>query len=690
MTIHRVVMVAAVPPARPAVLREALERYREAGARIVLVCDFDPSAFVLPPGIAEVHALDARQGRRTAEDDRGARLPARATWHRARSDRWVIDAAQDAALLVAVDLRAVHTVWQLARRNRRAYAVNGIIPGLRALESLGRNRTEAATERRAPRLRRPARVARRWIGRLGRRVRNQTTALGLPWRPDLRWPIRRRMTTSLGVATDDIARRAGRVRDPARRADELGRACEIELDAGSVPPFHGRAVDARLAVADAAYVKGNLAKAARQTARLRALLFHRGIHIDSLDSPLTSDAEGYLAAFHASAVGGALAHAAGRRAPAQPPPGDRAHRLLVVTWANANFLGEILARYRARRDIEVRFLDLGTDPVRQHLSRTREIVSARLAAATGRPSAVAGEVEDWLRPHLTWADTVFVEWCNVAPAIVSLVDPGRARVIVRLHSYEALTMWPHLVDLSRIDDLVFVAAHVRDLAVTIVPRLRQPGAPRLRVLPNAIDLARFRLPKVADARFTVAMIGVRSVVKDPCWAFEVIRLLRREDPRHRLLLVGADFDATTSAAAAAYDRRYRRELEALEAEGAVVRHAFTADVPGVLRQAGVLLSSSVREGAQQAVIEGAASGAVPVVRDWPFFAGRPNSARSMLPSGWVVATPDEAAARILGATATEAGWRTAGAAASEHALATWDWGVVAPAFDRLFLDGVGA
>ena len=84
-------------------------------------------------------------------------------------------------------------------------------------------------------------------------------------------------------------------------------------------------------------------------------------------------------------------------------------------------------------------------------------------------------------------------------------------------------------------------------------------------------------------------------------------------------------------------------------------------------------------------MEGAASGAVPVVRDWPFFAGRPNGARTLYPPGWVVGTPEEAAERILEVTATEESWREAGARAAEHAMTCWDWTVVAPRFDRLIL-----
>ena len=101
------------------------------------------------------------------------------------------------------------------------------------------------------------------------------------------------------------------------------------------------------------------------------------------------------------------------------------------------------------------------------------------------------------------------------------------------------------------------------------------------------------------------------------------------------------------------------------------------------RDVGVILSTSVRESFHLGLIEGAASGAVPVVRNWPFFAGRAAGARSIFPADWIVETPAEAADRIIAHTASEEVWRKTGEAAAEHALITWDWSVTQAEYDRL-------
>jgi glycosyltransferase involved in cell wall biosynthesis len=296
----------------------------------------------------------------------------------------------------------------------------------------------------------------------------------------------------------------------------------------------------------------------------------------------------------------------------------------------------------------------------------------------------------WAAPlaeQLDWADVVWVEWCQRTAALVTMLDPGDARVVVRLHSHEAFTVFPHLLDLSRVDDVVFVAGHLRELVRQVLPGLEDTT--RTHVVPNLLSLDRFSAPggKEADARFTLGVVGVDAVAKDPLWAVELLARLRGRDARYRLLLVGTPIgaaDATGGAGA----QRYRAELDARLAQadvaGAVDEVGRVEDVPGVLRRIGVLVSSSTRESFHLAVVEGAASGAVPVVRDWPLLA-RYGGPRALFPADWVASDLDAAAARVLQATATPEAFAAAGTGAREAALAAFDAPQVAPTYERLLL-----
>jgi glycosyltransferase involved in cell wall biosynthesis len=475
-----------------------------------------------------------------------------------------------------------------------------------------------------------------------------------------------------------IAAVARRLADPALKAAQFERAATADLAAARCPAYLSAAVSAQLAMATASFRKRQVSQATTWFWKAASLLFHRAVHFDALTSPLATDPQRFLRPLYRSAAARFLMTPRGRHTAAALPPTERPQRILFAYHGNDNFLREIRRRYEEHPDTEVACLNLADDPVGAALTTGRRMITYLFKGA----SADGDPVEAFLRPHLNWADTIFVDWCTAHAVLLTLADPGTTRVILRLHSFETFTVWPHLVDPSRVDDVVFVSEHLRDLTLAAVPALAGPHG---HVLTNAMNLRRYAGEKPASARFTLGLVGVGSIAKDPRWAIEVLRLLRRHDDRYRLSLIGTEINPSTSAAAASYAAGYRADLAEFEAAGAIRRLGATDDVPAALRDIGVILSASVRESFHCALAEGAASGAVPVVRDWPFFAGRPHGARTTFPADWVVASPTEAAERILTLTATEDVWRTAGLAAAEHALATWDWSVTAQDFDGLLL-----
>lgn len=460
------------------------------------------------------------------------------------------------------------------------------------------------------------------------------------------------------------------------------------LARGEVPRLLLDAYRAQLDRADAQLAHGRVKLAAESFARAVGLAFSRNIHFDAMMSPLARDPYGFTQPLRESVVAARLRSARGRSVTpsthddSSSATDDAPSRIVLATGGNANFLREILVLLESRRECASTFVDFGEN---RRLFRGADNTALLVEEILTRKGGLTRRVERELRPVLDEADVLFVEWCTALAVLTGLVDPGNTRVIVRLHSFEAFTHWPHLLDFSRIDDVVFVSDHLRDLALDAIPGLVEPGAPRLHVLPLAMDLRAHVRPKTQDARFNVALVGWGSVAKDPAWALEVLRMLRRQDERYKLLLVGSEFAEHASPAAAVYAQRLSAELAPLEEIGAVQRLGPSDDVPAVLSSVGVILSSSVRESFHAALVEGAASGAVPVVRDWPFFASRVTGARTLFPVDWMVRTPEEAVARIIDTTSDADRWRRTGGAAMTHALATWDWEVVKPAYEGLFL-----
>ncbi|MGW4155724.1 glycosyltransferase family 1 protein [Micromonospora chersina] len=707
-----VLMVLGAVPGRVAVLTDALEQFRSLGVTVRVATTFDPAEKIpAATELAEVHLLPTAKelGPRFGRMIKRAN-PGRRPWLRAQRDPWVRRHAKRADVLVALDAQALHTVWQLAQRHRRADAVYGIAPALRAVEkraadparyrrprlaTVGPSPVVLASSTRSQTVDLAKRVFEASTGQKAMKLsplrwfwRRAVAAPGVPER--FRGRIAKRVHRSMHLAghrssANQLALAAqGRLKSATTRGHLLGPIVEAELNQGKLPEHLMTVAKGQLKVADGFLKKRNPGKAAPHVLRAFDLMFHRIAHFDGVSSPLAEDPEGFLAPLHRSEAGKALATPRGRRAAAEFPPAGRPHRMLFFTGLNDNFVGSIISRYEAMPGVEVRRLNLVEESIRPVLSNGRTNLVHHMLAGTSKR---AEEVQEAWGHHVAWADTVFVDWCNLPAAMLTMIDPGTARVIIRLHSFEAFSWWPHLTDWSRVDDVVFVSEHLRDFTLAAVPRLRAPQGPRTHVLTNAMELHRYAVPKPsADARFTLGLIGLSSLAKDPRWALAVLRELRRRDERYQLKLIGDDLRASLSPAVRAYVAQLDAELAELEPSGAVVRTGRTEDVPGALTDVGVILSTSVRESFHCGLVEGAASGAVPVVRDWPFFAGRPHSARNLFPSDWVVSTPEEAAERILAVTASEETWREAGRSAASHVLSTWDWSVTQKDFDRLLLE----
>jgi glycosyltransferase involved in cell wall biosynthesis len=648
---------------------------------------------------AEIHGLPRKNLRRAVDLPYGERV-----WTRSHRDPWLRERARNAHVIVAVDDGAVYTVWQLAQRNRTAKAVMGFVPAISAVREL-----KQLDELPTPHLTVPPALAAREFGRSLKRLPDATARyltarpimrrrLGAKlWRLPLRAPgvpagIRlatgRRVAEAMRWADKHtgaayaLALTASKIKDPKTKADLLYEAAQIEYGRGIVSKHTDKAARALLAYADQLQAEEKYLEAAGTMQRAMAISFHRVAHIDGLSSPLAKAPKKFIKPYHESRAMQTVTTPRGRW-PAASPPTDRPLRLLVMTSANDNFLHPILDRYRDHPDVEVRYLDTVTQAGLKRVSwADRRIMQERL----GGDPEFAASVEGLMRPYLDWADTVFVDWCVGPPAMVTEIDPGDTRIIVRLHSYEAFTRWPHLVDWSRVDDFVFVAEHLKGLTLELVPQLHGPRAPRMPVVYNAVDLGSFAREKTRDARFNLGLVGVGQVVKDPLWAVQVLKRLREQDDRYRLLMIGGDMDRDFSTATKKYRNKMEKVLAPLVESGAVRRLGATDDVAGKLTEVGFILSTSVRESAHLGLMEGVASGAVPVVRDWPFFAGSTyGGARTVFPEGWVVDSPKAAAERILRINESEESWLDSAKLATKHAMSTWDWSVVSRDFDELIL-----
>jgi glycosyltransferase involved in cell wall biosynthesis len=683
--VTEILLLASMAPLH-ATLAEAVEKFHQRGAVVRLAGMTPVSRTHADIGLDDVRSLHLEAEGRSPAFWRmhfASNSPVR-TWLHVRNDDWTLEHAARADLLVALDNQGLLSIWHLARRNKAAAARIGLGPALRALDELSagdrRQRPDAPAAQ-------PARDQVTEDGRpTWRRAMLTLAARRLasspsPTRTERRLlrvgPLASRTRVELGTAVMESALVSGAA-DTARevaaglggalqRADFLGELVARDLDEGRTPALLVDAYSAELDYADELLGGGEHEQAAASFLQATRLAFHRAAHMDTVESPLAQNPAGFVAPLQQSQVFRRLTEQAGRGQGTSGPRrvSGRPTRVVLATMDNTHFLSEIRAQLERSEAFEVRAVD------HNDYKRRFWVHQTPMLASELRHGSVRNRADDTFRPLLDWADVVLVDWCTPLAYAFTLVDPGSTRLMVRLHSFEAFTVWPHLMDFSRLDDIVFVSDHLRDFTLQAVPRLAASDL-ATHVLPNAVDLRRCVRPKPDEARFNLGLIGYSVVAKDPRWAVEVLCRLRGTDPRYRLLLVGHDLYAGPTAAARRYAESFRVDLDELEPSGAVRRIGHTDDLPSVLTEVGTILSTSVRESQHIGLLEGAASGAVPVVRDWPYFAALTEGPRTMFPDDWVVQSPKEAADRILWATEDVTRWRAIGAAASKEAIATWD------------------
>lgn len=403
---------------------------------------------------------------------------------------------------------------------------------------------------------------------------------------------------------------------------------------GDVAPL----ASALMQAVDRSLDAGDSTALARRLTLVLRLMFHRELHADTEHSPLVDDPETFLAPLRSSRAWRRLQDGTDRPPRAFDRRAGERPRVAVLPGSYGKFAVPVAAALGAVADVDI--VDVTARRLLVGLGVHPDIVAARVAQALGCP----WQPDYVILESMEAADAVFIDWADRGAVLAIMSAPSDVRVVLRIHSMDALSPWIHLIDWTRVDALVFVSEHIRDAVQS------QLGdallTTELHVIPNVIEFDRFDRVKLPGAERTLALVGWGQRVKDPMWALEVLAQLRAEDSAWRLLLIGRDFAQDSVASSQAYAARFRERLGQPDVAGGVDFVPYTDDVPGVLAGVGYIISSSIRESFHIGLTEGAAAGAVPVVRDWPMFAGI-DGARRLFPGAWVVSSVDEAADRIL-------------------------------------------
>jgi glycosyltransferase involved in cell wall biosynthesis len=287
------------------------------------------------------------------------------------------------------------------------------------------------------------------------------------------------------------------------------------------------------------------------------------------------------------------------------------HRRRLVPWLHEMGVTRV-------ESIEVRPMVLWAGHDLKFLQPIREVVE-RTGKFRGITDVQNGHVIQAPRQSeecLGAADLIFCEWCLGNAEWYSQRKRPEQRLVVRMHRQEIELSFLERVCWRNVDRIIFITEWVRERFLGRFPGL----ADRAVLIPNAVDCERYGMEKLEGAEFNLGLLGYCPKLKAPHRAFELLRDLRRLDARYTLFIKGKAPEQLEWLWQRQEERRYyealRRAIDASRLANAVVFDPHGDDVPVWLSKVGFILSTSEVEGSHQAVAEGMASGAIPVIRDW--------------------------------------------------------------------------
>lgn len=224
--------------------------------------------------------------------------------------------------------------------------------------------------------------------------------------------------------------------------------------------------------------------------------------------------------------------------------------------------------------------------------------------------------EELVRCHGNF-DVAWLEWANELAVLMTRDPKGLEilkgkKIVMRCHSYEVLSGLFQNVDITKLDAIVFVAKHVRDVAMQLSSLKDQKLTDDLKIwiIPNGIDVDRFDPGDLsAKTRGTdIAFVGHISHKK----GFPLMLHAFRTLPDSYRLHVAGEFQ----------DYRFRFYANhILERFGKTFKdrvkfYGAVKDIKTFLSDKHFIASSSPWEGHPVNVIEGMAMGLKPVVHDF--------------------------------------------------------------------------
>ena len=248
--------------------------------------------------------------------------------------------------------------------------------------------------------------------------------------------------------------------------------------------------------------------------------------------------------------------------------------------------------------------------------------------------------EDFLQKN----DIIFCEWFLGNAVWHSHNKKPDQKLIVRFHRQELETDFPNQADLNKIDIIIVVSEHTKNDAIAKFNWYEY--ADKIVVIPNAINCSYFDRRKSPDSRFNLGIVGITPMMKRFDLALTILERCLVKNKKYKLYVKGKmpseyPWMRDRPDEIKFFNDQLNRINRSPLLKKAVVFDGWGTDMANWYSKVGYILSVSDFEGTHQAVAEGGASGALPVIRDWV-------GSAEIYSSNWVFNSSEEMSDFIVG------------------------------------------
>lgn len=211
------------------------------------------------------------------------------------------------------------------------------------------------------------------------------------------------------------------------------------------------------------------------------------------------------------------------------------------------------------------------------------------------------------------SDVIFIEWANEIAEFITnkLADRLVNKVVViRLHSYEFLHGHLQTINWNKVDGVVFVAEHVRELSAQLWKQIGVTKDFPTFVITNGVDVEKFVMPEKRERDFNLAMVAAISNKKGPMLIIQAMAALVKKNPKYTLYIAG-EFQEPR------YQIYMSYMIEKLGLKDNIFLQGKKEDIPNWLLNKSHIICTSPWEGSPVGIVEAMATGCKPLIHHFP-------------------------------------------------------------------------